>query len=253
MRLSTQFAILMSVLIVVLFAGGALFQMNALHKHLDQQQQNWSQSLAVSIVEGLAYDVINGNVINVREKIGHIVSSNNEIDYAYIVDFDNKIFAHTFVDGFPLKFYEQLDEHMDNIKLRFPSLDGRQFIESSFPIIEGMTSHLHIGIDRAHNEMLFQEMLIELAALFMLAVVGGIVLSLALGRYLLRPLGELTSQLRSFGEGVNVSLTTTPYMSQEVRDLENSFQRMIVERERAEAKSRADQEQASGCIDIAYA
>ncbi len=224
MKLSSQYAILTSVLIAILFIIIAFFQVDTLNKHLVQRQYDWSKSLTTSLAESLARDIINGDAIAVKRVLDHIVIGNDEVGFAYVTDFDHKILTHTFVDGFPAKF---LKKHSHVQEVLYFTLNGKKFLGTSFPVIEGMKSHLYLGIDLSRNKVLFQEMLTELAILFILVALGGVTLSIILGRFLMRPLSELSAQLSSFAQGAEITPPDAAFASSEVQELESSFREMI--------------------------
>lgn len=243
MKLSTQFAIVTSVFITLMFIGVALFQVSTLSKHFEQQQYNWSKTLTVSVAETLASDIINGKSVAVHEVLEHIVASNSEIEYAYVSDFDHRIFSHTFNAGFPVKLVRKHKEtelqntdekHGEEHDLHHFKLDGVKIIDVAFPVIKGMTSHLHLGINQAQHKALLNEIFTELIILFVLATVCGVFFSVALARYLVRPLGELAMQLKAFGDGEEVKLKSAFNASHEIKALESSFKTMIHVRKSAE-------------------
>jgi len=236
MKLSTQFAALMSIVITILFAGIAFFQIETLSQHFEQNQHNWTKTLTLSLAESMARDVINENAIGVQETLKHIVSSNKEIDYAYISDFNQHIYAHTFIEGFPQKLHKNLRTHKINSTHRYISLDSKKIIESSFPIIDGMEARLYLGINNGLQQSLFTNILTELAIMFIMALLGAIILSLLLGKFLTRPLASLTTQLQCFGSGSLLSLKRASHASSEIRQLENGFSEMI------EARSQVEQD-----------
>ena len=241
MKLSIQFATLTSLLIVLLFAGVAFFQSGTLRQYLTQEEDDQSETLAISLAETQARDIINGKVASVREALEHIVASNDEIAYIYIVDFDQQVFAHTFVDGFPVKFLQQhLHQHSADdarqSEIHYLTLDGHRIKEMSHPIIQGMKAHLHLGIYQDHHKALYQEMFIELVTLFLLAALAGTTMSFVLGRFLARPLQNLMSQLKRFGEGEEVALTVAQDAPREIRDLEDGFREMVSARKQIEQK-----------------
>jgi PAS domain S-box-containing protein len=240
MKLSSQFATLTSLLIVLLFAGVAFFQSGTLRQYLTQEQDDRSETLAISLAETQARDIINGKVASVREALEHIVASNDEIAYIYIIDFDQQVFAHTFADGFPAKFLQQQHQHQQSAnearqsEIHHLTLDGHRIKEMSFPIIQGMKAHLHLGIYQDHYKALYQQMFIELVTLFLLAALAGTTMSLVLGRFLARPLQDLMLQLKRFGEGEEIALTVAPDAPREIRDLEGGFREMIAARKQTE-------------------
>ncbi len=153
----------------------------------------WSEALAASLSEGIAHDTINRNATHVNQVLETIVSRNSELDYAYVVDFENKILAHTFKDGFPAKIFKSIGSEAASVQTRIFVIDGADINDLSFPIIEGMSARLHLGLNEELEELLIRTTAQQLVLIVLLLGLVGIFIAFPLSRQLTRPLEKLGS------------------------------------------------------------
>jgi PAS domain S-box-containing protein len=207
---------------------------NAIKKELHKKAVIIVQTLA----ESIAHDVINKQVLPARELLQDIVFRTEDLDYAFLVDFDNRIFAHTFENGFPS---DLLPDHLDNIQIKteYPTfetilMDEIPILQVGYPLIEGMSAHLHIGINenRSYNQIRFirDRILLITFAVTLLAVLVGLLISIRITR----PLIQLTNFIQAYGKGSSIEKIDIKGESLEVAGLTKSFNRMIFDRSKME-------------------
>lgn len=194
----------------------------------------WSEALAASLSEGIAPDTINGNATHVNQVLETVVSRNSELDYAYVVDFDNKILAHTFKDGFPAKIFNSIGSETARVQTRSFIIDGADIDDLSFPIIEGMSARLHLGLNEEFDELLIRATARELMLIVLLLGLVGISIAFPLSRQLTRPLEKLGSLMLDYGGDKLKGTVTIPGGSFEMRRLGAAFEQMIKGRVLAE-------------------
>ncbi len=189
--------------------------------------------------EHIIQDVIDGNTVNVKEALHNAFEDGYDMNYAYVVDFEGKVFSHTFVGGFPRALFSAIEGKSCNspgITMQRYNFDGVPMLEICVPLIKGMEAYIHTGMDLTYmNSQLASIrniiMLISIAIAF-----TGIIIGLAISRHITNPLNRLTGRISALGEVGTLEEIVMPDSGVEVVEFTNAFNRMVAERMKAEEK-----------------
>ncbi|MDJ0652524.1 MAG: ATP-binding protein [Xanthomonadales bacterium] len=237
MRLSTKVLFLVVAVIFGIGAGSLFLASQTMRQALEDELLNQARAAAQLLADRIANEVIDGDVVESRRAVMRLVERSPSIAYAYITDFDGRIFTHSFNKGFPRELLpdnNQARTRADGLRKASHLDTGDGFVlEVDYPLIEGMTAHAHIGMDQSPTRELIGSLrnrivvwTLGLAALF---IVAGIVTS----RRITRPLTELTSAMQAFGAGRVGQELQVGGGSREVSNLTQAFNRMIADRRHA--------------------
>ena len=237
MKLSQQFTIL---IFSIMFIYGAF---NAVQIY-QQSKRIYSgseiilvETVSQSLANSLAEDVITGNKLAVTEVLKKIQREDNSIQFIYITDLNNNIFAHSFQKGFPEFLLQDLErEHAASgteIESKYRMEAGLVTLYRT-PLINGLNIYLHLGISQERiNQELKQNTYINIA-LNIVAMFVALVLGYWLSRKVTKPLSDLTEHVEHFGTGgLDKNIGDIKYSSQEVRVLSDVLRRVSRERHNA--------------------
>ncbi|MBU8870475.1 MAG: response regulator [Gemmatimonadales bacterium] len=205
----------------------------ALENELGDQARVATGTLAEHIVQ----NVIDGEVVEVHEALVNLLDRSPSIQYIYVVDFDGSLFVHTFEGEFPGSLAESGHQHIGPYGLGLIEelrLSERDVLDVCLPLISGMTAHVHLGVDMEHmysRIAILRNWIVGIAAFLALC---GILLAAFFIRRLTLPLLALAEAMREFGSSPGGDEFRFERGLAEVTDLGNSFNRMIVDRRRAE-------------------
>lgn len=237
MKLSVKITALV-LMLGILFAGSSIILNQLLiHKYLMDSQTEWVQTLTHAVGEGISLDTINGNALHARNQLINIIQLDEALEYAYITDFNGKLFVHTFDKGFPrylLRHINQNDD-MNSFDVRFTTAKG-EISEASIPLIEGMRAQLHIGLNQKKIINILRKTKADIFWLSLLITLLGTGGAILLGRRISSPLAKLSTWMGLYGKGKNQDKLTLNSADTEVKDLIFSFNTMIEDRTQLEAR-----------------
>lgn len=170
--------------------------------------------------------VLTDNTFALYQLLRVTLENNLDVRYVYIVDSQNQVIAHTFLQNVPrgLMVLNQLGLQ-DNYRLQpFKSEEG-QMIDIAVPMLDGQVGVAHIGLslNRLHNEVAqaTQQLLVILAISLFL----GAGIALVLTRVLTRPILDLVAVTRQLEAG-DLEARARFYMADEVGELAQAFNAM---------------------------
>lgn len=242
MSLSTRIIVL--IISVTALLGAVAIPLSSLiyRDEIRRLDSDWAATLASSLAETIAYDTINRNAIHARQILGKIIEEHEKLDYAYIVDFDKQVFAHTFEGGFPEKL---LAFTLPQAGLRHSQrivLDGKHIEDVGYPIIEGMPARFHLGINHERECMLIRDTNIRLMLIFLSTGALGVAISSLISRRIVKPLDKLSAHMAEYASGRTAIDFRPQTKSPEILQLARGFTEMVNARslvEQALHKSKA--------------
>jgi len=268
MKLRTSIMILISVFTLLMGVFAMLLSSPIIKQGFSNIDEVWGETLVLSLSEGIANDTINGNADRVRQVLETIVQRNNELSYAFVVDFNGRIFAHTFKDGFPLKLVELIrvanvkDDSRSIASAKHASynskdirIDGENFDDVSYPIVNGMTAELHLGISQKADEALVAAINRKLLMIIFTLGLFGILIAILVSRKLTSPLDRLGQLMQDYGLNKIKGQIIIPHASPEIEKLRDAFNQMVKARsvtETALLESEARLEKAQEIAQLGY-
>ena len=240
MRLAHKFALALGGLLLAQSLISALLLNRLAEQRLLAEQDQWASALTTALAEGIVNDTLNGDVLQVRETLRNIARSEERVVYAYVVNFEGRVFAHSFEAGFP-RALSALEYPAGKNSLVL-STDKGNVLNIRHPLVERTGAMLYLGISLAQPEQLLSDLQWQRLLIFLGVGLVGLVLAAYLGRQLSRPIDHLIQGLRAFGAGTPIAAPVMPGASQEIQELGQAFQQMMDERAQLEgARRQAEQ------------
>ena len=234
MKFAHKIALVMGVLLL----GYGLISASLLNWRIQDrllaEQSAWASTLTAALAEGIARDTLNGDALQVRETLRNTVRAENRVTYAYVTDFEGRLFAHSFDGGFP-KALSQLKYPPGKHSLMLATGQGH-VLNISHPLVQGTEAALHLGISLAEAEQLVDDLQRQQFFVFLGVGLIGLLLVMYLGRQLSRPLDRLVEAMRHFGGGQQVEGPVLPHAGREIQELGLAFNQMIADRAKLDAE-----------------
>ena len=217
--------------------GSALMASRLMQEALESELSDQAWVVVQVLAEQIARNVINGEVIEAKKAIKQVVDPAQSIKYAYVSDFDGFIFTHSFEGGFPRALTEASPSHQVP-STRFLKTNTGNVMEISYPLVEGMLAHVHIGMceDRVRSEIAtLRNRIISWTAVLAMMFIGlGVFVS---GR-MTRPLNNLANAMQNFGEGKASEALELSSGGREIASLTHSFNQMMIEHRQSDEQLR---------------
>ncbi|MCK5545556.1 MAG: HAMP domain-containing protein [Desulfobulbaceae bacterium] len=233
MKLHVKLTLLVISLILVTGCLSVFFVSQTMREAMDERLGKEAMLIGVTMAEHITHSVIDREVVAVREAIELFYGRMEDVVYVCVVDFDGRIFAHTFERGLPRLLLErEAGEKIAMGGIERYSIVGEKILDVCYPLIPGMRAHLHIGM-RKHDPFasVMRVRILGVAAAIMLF---GSMIAVFMSRRITRPLSRLSESLRSFGKGEMEKEIEFIGGGREVGELTDSFNRMLVDKKRAE-------------------
>jgi len=206
--------------------------------HADSEQL-LAQTLVRALRAAVVQDVIDGNKLRVANLLASIKEQDNPIEFLYVTGDQHEVFAHSYQQGFPRflihKKHSGQDEPGIRLTHKYQTKQGLIF-EYSEVLIQGLDATLHIGINQAHINDVFIKNNQIILGIGIAIVVFTLLIAFVWSKRITLPLSELAKQIQRFGAGEAVILPQLDKADSEIRQLANSFQTAVSERQQAVSK-----------------
>lgn len=239
MRLQSR--ILLLVVILCLVLGGGIF---FLFQKMQQQQQQQAQfilakTVVQSLSDTLADKVLNGNHFAVNQLLERLQSyDENPIEYIYLTDIHNQIFAHSYGNMIPRFLIDHLHVHKQQVshvtKIAEYQTERGLIFEYEVSLIKGLGITLHLGLNQTE---FLQESLKGnhqfLQVFFILAVII-ILFAWLITLKISDPIKQLTVLVGAYGKGEAVDFSQFKTHDKETKLLSETLQNAIKDRNQSE-------------------
>lgn len=246
MRLHTQIILLIGAVAMGIGLISSILVSRMLHSTLETELRDQAVVATQSLAEHITDNVINGEVIEAREALRNMVERSQSIQYAYIIDFDGRLFAHSFEGGFPKalaaaprQYYAASAQSPKMIHLK---TNTGFVLEIGYPLIESMRAHVRIGMNEAHTQAQIASLRNRIIGLSLLLALISITIGVFVSRRMTQPLAEMVGFMRDFGMRKREEKIDFRGGGREMAALARAFNWMISERKRAEEALKESEE-----------
>ncbi|MDH5257492.1 MAG: hypothetical protein OEX07_05775, partial [Gammaproteobacteria bacterium] len=223
MKISSKIALYTILVIIFGSSVSQFFIHQTVIDQLKKNQNEWIETIAFTMTEGISKNTIDHNSGNAQRILSAIVEQDLAIEYAYIIDFDNHIFAHSFISGFPKTFAGNHQHLNDKDTLQRFIINGTSITDYYYPLIEGLNAHLHIGVNNREIEATTRKIYIKSTVILTLSITALIFTIILMSRKLGKPLEDLTAHIKNYQHGSLMSTIETEKFRGEALDLATAF------------------------------
>jgi PAS domain S-box-containing protein len=245
MKMRTKIVLLVVGITISVGIGSCLIVNRMVGTAIENELHTHATIAIQGIAEQVTLNVINGEVIKARDALRKMLARSHRIKYAYILDFDKRLFTHTFEGGFPKGLVgflaEQPLSYEFPVMIHFKTTAGR-CIEVCSPLIEGMNANIHIGMDDEPTHATMAVLRNSILWMTLLLSVMGILIGVFVSQRMTHPLANLAKAMGNFGQRKDDGELTYHGRSKELIHLTHAFNRMISDRKSTEEALRISEE-----------
>ncbi|GAB4267183.1 MAG: HAMP domain-containing protein [Candidatus Promineifilaceae bacterium] len=210
---------------------------SALLKRLEEQSVATARDVAAR-----ATDLILINDMYALHQLLEETQLNNpDVRYAFILDANGEVLAHTFGEGFPIDLLSvnNVDGEAHHMTVKLESEEGAIW-DSAVPIFDGQAGVARVGLSEesvnATVETIIGQMLLSMVVVSAVGIGAAVFLTWVVTR----PILELQEAAQAVGRG-EFSRRVTPWAGDEIGALAKAFNHMAADLERAD-KERVERE-----------
>lgn len=189
---------------------------------LEEQSVSASRDLAARSTD----PILLNDLLGLHDLLDETIANNSNIRYAFIVDPQGQIIAHTFDGGFPLDLISL--NHADASEHHHTALietDEGLVWDTAVPILDGKVGMARIGLSDASTRAAVSMLTAQLLLTILLVSLTGILVAVFLTWVLTRPIISLAHATQSVAKG-DFSLRVPRWANDEIGDLAEAFNQM---------------------------
>lgn len=228
---------------VLLLGLGITLQMRAtLTSTLSAELEQQGVSIARDVAARSTDLILINDLFALHRLLQETQQNNSDVIYAFVIDEEGQIFAHTFGPGFPAEVISTNDvvpdEHHHGVWLE---TDQGRVWDVAVPVFDGRAGTTRIGLSAAGMNQTINAITGQLLLTTMLVSAGGIAAATLLTWVLTRPILRVVEVAQAVEKG-DLSQRLTRWANDEIGDLAEAFNAMTAALSRAE-QGRAEREQ----------
>ena len=240
MKLSRQIYLFVIAIVLLTSTSNLLlnrYQQRQIHM---QAEANLVATLLGSLDDVVIQDVITNNKLKIIELFRRIKNSRNQVEFLYITDNRNRVFVHSFENGFPQYLFDaeikssHLASDSNNVSIvgRYRTRQGIINVYAA-ELIPGLGSYLHVGLNQSAFNATFAEN--NWRMIYISLAITAFILFIAyfFATKLTRPLEKLSAYVKQYGSGKNSGYHGIDSASYEIRNLLQTFETAKNERQAA--------------------
>jgi signal transduction histidine kinase len=214
--------------LVLLLGGGVTLQVRAiLGATLSHELQNRGVSITRDVAARSVDLLLVRDLYAVHQLLRDTLANNEDVRYAFIINPQGQVVAHTFNDGFPTSL---LTLHTvaatDRYHLQQVATDEGIIWDFAVPIFEGRAGTARLGLAEARVQNVVNAVTGQMLLTTLLVALGGIVAASLLTWLLTRPILELVATTRRVGQG-DLTARAPHWANDEIGTLADAFNQMV--------------------------
>jgi len=229
--------------LVLILGGGVTLQVRAtLSRTLMAQLQEESASLGHDLAARSTDPLLINDLYNILQLLRETQTNNPDVRYAFILDHDGRVVAHTFGSGFPADLVSAnsvaTDAHHRTTSIQ--TEDGVVW-DTAVPIFDGKAGTARVGVAEARMRSTVASITTRLLLTTALVSLVGIIAAIFLTWLLTRPVRQLVEATEAVRSG-DYSPRVRRWAGDELGELADAFNSMTADLARADAE-RQEREQ----------
>lgn len=173
--------------------------------------------------------ILLNDLINLQKLIVETQTNNPDVLYAFVIDKNGQVLAHTFGEGFPVGLLDsnsaESGDHHQTILIQ--TNDGIVW-DTAIPILDGRAGIARIGLSDARLQEAIQSITRQMAIVILIVLALGVIVAITLTWVLTRPILELVSATQRVAQG-DFSPQLERWADDELGDLADAFNSMTAE------------------------
>ncbi len=213
-------------LVILVGFGNTLQTRSVLSKNMEAQLREQSISVARDLAARSADPILLNNLLELQDLLLETKSNNNNFQYAFILDQNSQVLAHTFGEGFPIGLLDlnQPEDLAYNQTILVETNKGLVY-DTAVPILDGKAGIARVGLSNAIVQKAVSQVTFQSILFTALGLLFGVAVAFFLTRILARPILELVEATRSVSRG-DFSRRIHPWAKDELGTLAKAFNKM---------------------------
>ncbi len=225
MRLSTKIIFMITVALSGLGVISSLLVHDIMLDVLKKNLRAEGLTITRTLASGITMDVIGNETVLVREHLRAMVDQTPDLEYVFVVGFEDELFAHSFEGGFPPGLHVQ--KYNMESPFRFLDTEKGPVMEIRASLIKDLPAHVHIGLNESSLYVQANALRDKILLLTLSIVVITCVIAVMVSQRITRPLGRLVDSMRAFGRDETIERFEISGGGMEVEELTVTFKDMI--------------------------
>ncbi|MBS1250200.1 MAG: Oxygen sensor histidine kinase NreB [Chloroflexi bacterium] len=214
---------------LMLSLGFTLQVHHALRSVLEQKAQEQGISITRDIAARSTDLILINDLYSIHQLLVETQANFSDVRYAFIVDPQGQVLAHTFSAGFPTDLIEaNTAAGMDYQNTTLVQTDEGQVWDVAVPIFGGKAGTARVGISDQSMRQTLTTLTTQLGLTILVVLAGSLLAASLLTWVLTRPILELVEVTRSVARG-DFSARVQRWADDEIGDLAEAFNQMIIE------------------------
>lgn len=213
-------------LVVLLGTGVTIQARYALTTTMADQLEEQSIFVARDLAARSTDPILLNDLLGLHDLLQETIANNPNIRYAFLVDSQGQVIAHSFEGGFPLDLISlnsvQSSEHHQTALVQ---TDEGLVWDTAVPILDGKVGTARIGISDASMKLALTTLTAQLLLTTMLVSLTGILVAVFLTWILTRPIISLAHATQAVAQG-DFSPRVRRWANDEIGDLAEAFNQM---------------------------
>ena len=213
-------------LVLLVGLGNTLQTRWVLTGNMEVQLQNQSVSVARDLAARAADPILLNNLLALQDLLDETKLNNANCRYAFILDSQGQVLAHTFGDGFPaglIQLNQPIEmEHHHTVLI--DTNEGRVF-DTAVPILNGKAGTARIGLSNIEVIQAVSRATLQSLTYIGIVLLLGTVVAILLTHILARPILELVEATRAVSRS-DYSRRIHPWADDELGTLAKAFNQM---------------------------
>lgn len=215
--------------ILLLGASVTIQARYALTATLTAQLEDQSVSISRDLAARATDPILLNDLLRLHDLLDETLANNPNARYAFIVDPQGQVIAHTFEGGFPLDLLPlnsaQPDEYHHTALIQ---TDEGLVWDTAVPILDGKVGTARIGLSDVSMQAALSTLTAQLLLTILLVSAAGILVAVFLTWILTRPILELVTTTQAVAKG-DFSPRVPRWANDEIGDLATAFNAMTEE------------------------
>jgi signal transduction histidine kinase len=205
----------------VIFQARAAFQATMM-RLLEEQSISAARDLAARATD----PILLNDLVYLQDLLDETVKNSPNVRYAFLLDPQGQIIAHTFHGGFPLALLSlntvAATSHHHTVLIR--TNEGLVW-DTAVPILNGKVGIARVGVTDLSVQRVLSELTLQLGLTMLVVSAAGILVAVLLTLILTRPIQELLQATREVAKG-NFTVRVKRWADDELGDLADAFNQM---------------------------
>ncbi|CAG0987179.1 two-component system, NarL family, sensor histidine kinase UhpB [Anaerolineales bacterium] len=215
--------------IILLGVGVTIQSRYALTATMTTQLEEQSVSVSRDLAARSTDLILLNDLLGLHDLLDETLANNPSVRYAFMMDAQGQVIAHTFQGGFPLDLLSinavRADEHHHTVLIK---TDEGHVWDTAVPILDGKVGTVRIGLSDETMQAALSTLTAQLLLTIVLVSAAGILVAVFLTWILTRPILSLVHATQLVAKG-DFSPRVLRWADDEIGDLADAFNAMTEE------------------------